>query len=221
MSPLIQELASLSPDTAVEYHWFDMTAAYKKEQVVDHAVLDCPLPFPQTALVCAFENKKALIVLGRTGEATAVCAWLLEKTSYKSTIPFIYVSTPDGVKVRHDDGTEFDYRTSTAVGVLAFVSSFLNSLKFSAVTGHQPIKRSNWAKKIRQGKPIAYDWTTIVIEPPKQKNEPLGGAHASPRWHERRGHWRNVKKTGKHIWVRDCEVGNKALGAVFHDYKVQ
>ena len=219
MSPLIQELASLSPDTAVEFRWFDMTAAYKKEQVVDHAVLDCPLPFPQTALVCAYEDKKVMILLSRTGISTAVCAWLLEKKSYKQTIPFVYVATPNGVKVRHDGDTEII--EGSKVTPLAFVSSFLNSLKFSAVTGHQPIKRSNWAKKIRQGKPIAYDWTTIVIEPPKQKNEPLGGVHASPRWHERRGHWRNVKKTGKHIWVRDCEVGNKTLGAVFHDYKVQ
>jgi len=219
VSPLIQELASLSPDTAAEYHWFDMTAAYKKEQVVDHAVLDCPLPFPNAALVCAFEDKKVMILLHRTGISTAVCAWLLEKKSYKQTIPFVYVATPEGVKVRHDGDTEII--DGSKVTPLAFVSSFLNYLKFSPVIGHQPIKRSNWAKKIRQGKPLVYDWTTIVIEPPKQKNEPLGGVHASPRWHERRGHWRNVKKTGKHIWVRDCEVGNKALGAVFHDYKVQ
>ena len=58
------------------------------------------------------------------------------------------------------------------------------------------------------------------IEPSKPKNDPQGGTHASPRWHERRGHWRTMK-SGKKVWVKNCEVGDKTLGAVFHDYKIK
>jgi hypothetical protein len=30
-----------------------------------------------------------------------------------------------------------------------------------------------------------------------------------------------MKKTGRKVWVKNCEVGNKARGAVFHDYEVK
>jgi hypothetical protein len=47
----------------------------------------------------------------------------------------------------------------------------------------------------------------------------LGGSHASPRWHERRGHWRHLKD-GKEVWVRHCEVGLPGRGGALHDYLV-
>jgi hypothetical protein len=28
-------------------------------------------------------------------------------------------------------------------------------------------------------------------------------------------------KSGKKVWVKNCEVGSKALGAVFKDYKIK
>jgi len=49
--------------------------------------------------------------------------------------------------------------------------------------------------------------------------QPKGGTHASPRWHVRRGHWRQYK-TGKRVWIDNMEVGDKALGVVAHDYVV-
>jgi hypothetical protein len=83
-----------------------------------------------------------------------------------------------------------------------------------------PIKRANWEKKIRQSKVPTYDWTTVVIEPRRPRPEDQGGTHASPRWHERRGHWRTLK-SGKQVWVKNCAVGDKAKGAVFHDYQIK
>ena len=220
MTPLIQEMVALSPEEAVNFHWFDMTAAYKHEQAVSGEILEKPLPYPKTALVCAYEDKKALLMVNRIGTVTGVLGWLMEKKSYKRTTPFTYMVTPEGVKCRHLDGTKFDYRTSPATGVIAFIASFLESLEHKPATGHLPLKRPNWEKKIRQGKVPTYDWTTVVIEPSKPKNEPQGGTHASPRWHERRGHWRTMK-SGKKVWVKNCEVGDKTLGAVFHDYKIK
>ena len=52
-------------------------------------------------------------------------------------------------------------------------------------------------------------------------SEPKGGTHASPRWHERRGYWRTMKKSGKRVWVRSCEVGKKSDGMVYKDYEVK
>lgn len=38
-------------------------------------------------------------------------------------------------------------------------------------------------------------------------------------WHERRGHWRQMR-SGKRVWVRHCEVGSKDRGGIVHDYVV-
>jgi len=46
-----------------------------------------------------------------------------------------------------------------------------------------------------------------------------GGTHAPPRWHIRRGHWRTLSN-GQRVFVRECEVGEIARGAVIKDYRV-
>lgn len=221
MTPLIQEMVAINPEKAVDHNWFDMSAAYRREQDITGEILSRPLPYPKMALVCAYEDKKALLFVSRVGKTTAVVGLQWQK-KIKHDIPaFIFLVDEEGIKVRHMDGTQFDYRTSHATGVLAFLAAFLESLETEPAIGHLPIKRSNWEKKIRQGKVPTYDWTTVVIEPSRPKNEPQGGTHASPRWHERRGHWRTIKKTGNRVWVKNCEVGDKARGAVFHDYKLK
>jgi hypothetical protein len=221
VTPLIQEFVASNPEDAVSHHWFDMSAAYRREQAISAEILSRPLPYPKTALVCAYEGKKALLLAFRSGDITGVAGTQFDGKAYHDIAGFIYLVDDEGIKVKHKDGTPFDYRTSHATGVLAFIAAFLESLDTSPATGHQPVKRLNWAKKIRQGRVPTYDWTTVVIEPSKPKGADQGGTHASPRWHERRGHWRTMKKTGKRIWVKHCEVGDKSLGAVFHDYKLK
>lgn len=72
----------------------------------------------------------------------------------------------------------------------------------------------------RQAKWAKEGWTYHVLNVTnkrKTKRE-LGGTHASPRWHERRGHWRTLK-SGKSIWIGQCEIGNKERGGVIKDYR--
>jgi hypothetical protein len=45
------------------------------------------------------------------------------------------------------------------------------------------------------------------------------GTHASPRWHVRRGHWRQLAD-GRRIFVRECEVGDPSRGGVLKDYRL-
>lgn len=47
-----------------------------------------------------------------------------------------------------------------------------------------------------------------------------GGTHASPRWHIRRGHWRQLAD-GRRVFVRECHVGDASRGGVIKDYHVQ
>lgn len=219
MTPLIQEFVAADPENAVNHMWFDMTSLYRRDQVVDSEIVSRPLPYPKVALVCAYEDKRLALFVFREGEITGVAGLQLVGHRVQDIPAFLYVVDDDGVKVQHKDGSPFDYRTSPATGAVAFISLFLQSLDTAPAVGYQPVRRANWAKKIRQGRAPSYDWTTVTIEPPTPKAAPQGGTHAPPRWHERRGHWRTTK-AGKRVWVRHCEVGDKARGAVFHDYKI-
>lgn len=70
---------------------------------------------------------------------------------------------------------------------------------------------------------VASGWTYRVaeIDPFQIKIAAarLGGSHASPRWHLRRGHWRRLAD-GRRVFVRECEVGEIARGGVIKDYHV-
>ena len=220
MTPLIQEMVALAPDVAIDFHWFDMSPVYTHEAHIDADLLGRPLPFPMTALVCRYDEHKILLLVKQLSMVTGVAGWVWDKHKYSPTRGFTYIVKDGQVLVRHADGTPFDYRTSSATNTLAFVAVFLQSLDTTPATGYAPAKRPNHAKKIRQGKPPSYDWTTVTIQPSKPRSDPQGGSHASPRWHERRGHWRIIKKTGKKVWVKNCEVGDKTKGAVFHDYRI-
>lgn len=52
------------------------------------------------------------------------------------------------------------------------------------------------------------------------KGEVLGGTHASPKMHLRRGHWRRKPRQQEKIWVRASVVGDPSKGIVIKEYKV-
>ena len=220
MTPLIQEMVNLSPEVAIDFHWFDMSNSCREKVSVDVDVMSIPMPFPKTAIVRLQDDGiKVLALITQEKDVTMVASWLLGSKGYKKIKPFTYVVRDGQVLVAHEDGSKFDYKTSDATGLIAMIASFTLELQKEAITAYEPTKRANHEKKIRQGKMPTYDWKTILIEPPKPKGPDQGGTHASPRWHERRGHWRTVK-SGKKVWVKNCEVGDKSKGAVFHDYQI-
>jgi hypothetical protein len=45
-----------------------------------------------------------------------------------------------------------------------------------------------------------------VIATPPAPSPPLGGTHASPTGHERRGHWRTYRASGKRVWINETSV---------------
>lgn len=84
------------------------------------------------------------------------------------------------------------------------------------------LKAKLGSKKKKEHKAFYEIHRVVVNATPKvvTVSEPKGGTHASPRWHERRGYWRTMKKSGKRVWVRACEVGSKSNGMVYKDYQV-
>jgi hypothetical protein len=67
-----------------------------------------------------------------------------------------------------------------------------------------------------------WTWHQITIDPARlrEKIAPQGGTHASPRWHIRRGHWRQLAD-GRRVFVRQCQVGDPEQGGVVKDYIVK
>jgi hypothetical protein len=84
---------------------------------------------------------------------------------------------------------------------------------------YRPKALGNNAKRIRKGKSPLFEWRTVTLERKRHglPSAPKGGTHASPRLHQRRGHW-SVSKLGKKYWRRETVVGNPDNGMLFHDY---
>lgn len=79
-------------------------------------------------------------------------------------------------------------------------------------------------RRARFAKPGVTGWTYRIaaLDPTKLRSrvDAQGGTHASPRWHIRRGHWRQLAN-GRSVFVRECEVGDASRGGVVKDYHVQ
>jgi hypothetical protein len=103
------------------------------------------------------------------------------------------------------------------------VSVFLTALKCTntkTIENHPPAKLQKKRKK--QGKVPLFSYHTLHLDIPNKKNngESLGGTHASPRLHLRRGHIREYQP-GKFCWVQPCMVGDPEKGFVGKDYQAR
>ena len=106
----------------------------------------------------------------------------------------------------------------TALRYIAVASAGL--LAGEQPTYYRPKGNPSNAKRIKKGKAPLYEWTTLQLErkTPELPAAPNGGTHASPRLHQRRGHW-VTSKLGKRFWRRESVVGDPEKGMIFHDYK--
>lgn len=84
---------------------------------------------------------------------------------------------------------------------------------------HEPPAALN-KKRVARGKlPIhSHKTLVLVIDQPKTQGPCLGGTHASPRVHLRRGHIRRLDEQ-RRVWVQPCVVGS-AHGIVTKDYRI-
>lgn len=70
------------------------------------------------------------------------------------------------------------------------------------------------------GKAPLFSYKMLTIGKKKPKSRQLGGTHASPRSHLRRGYFRTSQKGVRH-WVQPCMVKGGTDGFVHKDYKVE
>ncbi len=220
MTPLVKELVSLDPEVALSCIWFDLGTLPR----YTFAWSELPgnrLPFEKCAIVGRDSKGDKFLVWAAQGDESTILlfACAMMPGHWTRTPVFAVVMAEGGCHIGDVEGEEEITKDQAApiVGVLA------EFLKGANPTGYRATaKASSITNKRRAAKgkaPLIYDWHTVVIEPVKPSGECLGGTHASPRQHERRGHWRTCAN-GKRVWVRHCTVGDASRGTIFKDYKI-
>ena len=220
MTPLIREMVRYA-DAPERFMWFDIgeLPPHTERRQIDRDAL-MHLPFQRTAIVGIDSNGERFVLPMISGNGSVAVAGFSigANDQVREMGGFAYMDTPDGLRVHTPDGTgvprDIHARrlriVSACIDLIAGITS-----AYKPVATNPAVNR----KRVARGKKPLFDWHTVTIEPPAQKVEPQGGHHASPRKHDRRGHWRTYR-SGKKVWVKNCVVGNAALGVVFKDYEV-
>lgn len=106
------------------------------------------------------------------------------------------------------------------ISVWKMVVEFLSVLSCSNVRieDTQVYSKLNKKRESKNKQPF-FTYKILTIPGSKNSDVNLGGSHASPRVHLRRGHIRRLKN--KNIWINSMVVGNKSKGMVFKDYELR
>ena len=221
MTPLIQQMAKLTP-RAHMFMWFDIgRIPYTEVEFTLNGEMLTHLPFEHTALcgVGADGWQFVLMLIGR-GDYVTVSGVSFGGGHRYFIAPFGYLNQDGGVKFIQTRDFPLPPRTQV-MRALAIIDRFARSLSepakaYRATPENTFINRA----RLKKRKPaLDYDWHTVQVAPSAPKSEPKGGTHASPRLHDRRGHWR-IRNGRKH-WVRACVVGDPDKGVVEKDYHVR
>ncbi len=134
-----------------------------------------------------------------------------------------------GKVVESDKNNKLIVYADEKIPYLLLTNQYYMALKFISAINCTNIKRLNnkppdklqKARNKKGKKPLFSYWTLdLDIDKSKEINNYLGGTHASPRVHLRRGHPRQYAP-GKYCWVQPCAVGNKKLGMIHKDYSAK
>ena len=219
MTPLICEMVKVCPDAEL-FHWFDASQIAPDQRINLDVVNDTPLPYSRCAIAGVDGAAKWLIILGQEENVVAYAGWTLESGHYEKHPSFTYTRTDAGLQLHTlKDDPKLD--SEIARGLIATVGAWLQALA-PGQSAYKPEPRKSLINSKRRAKglgPVLFDWHTVTIEPTAPKSKSRGGTHATPRLHDRRGHWRTYP-SGKRGWVRDCKVGDASKGAVFKDYRI-
>lgn len=120
------------------------------------------------------------------------------------------------------DETPFSkYCIVRSLSDLSTYKKFCRTLHENHVTFEdvEPDAKLNKMRRAR-GKAPLFTYKTLVIGKKKRKSRHLGGTHASPRSHLRRGYYRTSRNGVRH-WVQPCMVKGETDGFVHKDYIVE
>lgn len=219
MTPLVREMAAIvpQPETA---HWFDLgTIPGRIESQMVYWDDIRHMPYPRTIAVFITDKGSKAACWIQAGEHSLSMAYLMADPGKapRFSIPIVITEVDGELRYEAKGGDG-----KAAAGVLCAIAKRLQtaSIAYRPKAAVTPAKNR---KRMLKGKRPLFVWHTVTIAAtPKVAvaTPDVAGTHASPRAHDRRGHWRTLKVSGKRVWVKHCRVGNPADGVVFKDYKV-
>lgn len=215
MTPLVKHFAHLIGENSVDFNWFDV-GILEPRKTRGIGPDDLRIPFDNCAFVFELSGIKRMVVL-RINDRGMLFIYRDEK-NVQSPAEFLIYEKDNRLFINNEIKEPADDIVSFISGIVSTIQDSLYSCKETFALIRDEAKNR---RRVAKGKkPLQYEWKTVVVEPKAAASTPIGGTHASPRRHERRGHWRNLK-SGKRVWVRNCWAGNAALGTVFKDYVVK
>jgi len=230
MTPFIQSTMRWVVDAGIdptEMQWFDISGTMDQSTVDQHWLREYRPPFEKCMVV--WQGKSAthqiyeflMIVVGTDPEEGIVLS--VHKGPYGQMprkLPLLVYALDDGA-IKYGPAEEGDTISEADANVVLAVVGNWYRLLAQGMSSHMPSVRQTFTnrRKIAQGKTPTYDWTTVYIEPVRERSECKGGTHASPRLHDRRGHLRRLR-SGRNVWVKPCKVGDASKGIVWHDYAI-
>lgn len=219
MTPLIKRAVKLAPEPETAM-WFDVGQLERAsdQQVPIDTLLQ--LPFARVGIAGLDQEKKPFSIWLTQGDASVVVAGCTLDPPNLFFKPFVYLNTDEGLKYYQKDK---EVKRETIMPYFRIVVATLIRLE-QASAGYRATANDSFINRKRKAKgknAMTFDWTLVEIKPVVVKSDHQGGTHASPRLHDRRGHWRTYKATGKRVWVKDCKVGDSSKGMVFKDYKIR
>lgn len=232
MTPLIQSMTRIASAGGkydlTEFQWFDATNAMQKQFQSNLEIdvikeVSAPMPFHQMFICIDMKGHKLLMRVEEEEDinGTLFCTVASIGQTIHGPVSLgafcIFKENGTASITKLDEELTRDEDVKNGLSVVAM---FQNSLRYQPVQVYQPTVKNTYTNQrlIKKGKPPSYEWRTVTIEPRSAESPSLGGTHASPRLHDRRGHWRTMK-SGKKVWVRQCKVGDPSKGVIFHDYK--
>lgn len=235
MTPLITKAINFFPELSADYKWFDIAdvdhgVVYTHQETMGH-IKNNPLPFDKCAIAgIDLDGQTFAVLVSREDDKLLVYGanTLANTNNLRIQIDPVFRINPmeenieDGITIFYEDKQFYKNENAQQVTNISIIvlGAFLKNLYEQKInTVYTPVPSKNHAKRMRQGKLPLFSWHTVVIEPPKQAAPHQGGAHASPRLHDVRGHW--VNRNGKRFWRKAHQRGDASLGISFHDYKIK
>lgn len=248
MSPLIAAMVSISPFSPINHVWFDLTnlpnIQDKIQEKIKHRTLkdlvdgglveNYPLPFEKIAVVMSASGKKHYAVtIERSDDVLSFDFW---GTGFDGPASKVVVETYLNNITMHfnpkyqqtmkaSNITNYRDKHEALVGMLLFTFVAISQGAVPEInrTGYRCIDNPRNAKRIKKGKKPLFEWETVVVESKlPTPSISLGGTHASPKPHDRRGHQRRLK-SGQVVYVRPHTINRHKIpteGFIHHDYRV-
>lgn len=186
---------------------------------------------PRPRILVAKDSPEGVIIIPMEHYAEMGTGWVPPSSMFLLTgkgpnpvsIAPLLPDTFEGARKLAEDGGHdiVDVVANVMVADLATYAEFCRVLHEHEVTFDdvEPDKAKNRMRRAR-GKVPLFTYKVLTVGKKKRKSRHLGGTHASPRSHLRRGYYRTSRNGLRH-WVQPCMVKGDTDGFVHKDYKVE